>query len=139
MNTREKNRATAPLGIGVPKRILNARKAVADYAVRKIVRAKCVDRDGACRFAEATIELGSCEGRSEWMHLEEKKRARTRGMKPEFRHTTAGSMMGCTRHHAEYDAGKLRLALGERGADGPIRVDNGIEIVILRVPMEPTE
>ncbi len=55
------------------------------------------------------------------MHLGDKKRARTRGMKPEFRHTTAGSAMGCSFHHDEYDAGAIELAMTENGANGPMR------------------
>ena len=128
MTDREKARSAAPISAGVPRRILKARKALADYAQRTIIRAQCVACDGYCRFAE---RLTGCSGRSEWMHLGDQKRARTRGMLPAFRHTMAGSMMGCHTHHGLYDAGVLRIALGPLGANGPIRVDDGREIVLL--------
>lgn len=82
------------------------------------VRAKCVERDGYCRL----MGVSHCDGPSQWMHLEEKKRARTRGMKPEERHTTTHSMMGCERHHGLYDRGLLRIMLGAQGADGVLVV-----------------
>lgn len=95
-----------------------AKRKRAEAPVIRSVRAQCVERDGHCIFAP----LGpACSYRSEWMHLGGKKRARTRGMKPEQRHTVEGTAMGCSFHHDEYDAGAIELAMTERGANGPMR------------------
>jgi hypothetical protein len=51
--------------------------------------------------------VGLCDGVSEWAHLGDKKRFKTRGQAPEVRHTTAGSLMLCTKHHQDYDAGRM--------------------------------
>lgn len=98
-----------------------AKRRRAEAPVASGVRAQCVDRDGYCRF----MGLSPCAGPSQWMHLEEKKRARTRGMKPEERHTTSHSMMGCERHHGLYDTGQIQIAMTERGADAPINATYG--------------
>jgi len=93
-----------------------AKRRRAEMAYAAVIRAVCVERDGYCRFAP----LGNCEGVSEWAHIGDKKRARTRGMKPEQRHTTGGSMMLCKRHHQQYDDGLRTIEFTtERGADGP--------------------
>ncbi len=97
--------------------LVTAKKRRAEGPVIKSVRAQCVERDGYCIFAP----LGSCDGQSEWMHLGEKKRYKTRGLKPEQRHTVEGSAMGCTSHHRAYDRGDIELALGDTGANGPMR------------------
>ncbi len=116
---------------GPTRKKLKARKDRKESAVKKSVREECVDRDGLCRFAtfrDEVIEIvGPCRGRSEWMHLGDKKRARTRGMDPEVRHTTEGSLMGCTKHHADYDQGRLAVepVNAEKGAKGLLRVSNG--------------
>ncbi len=93
-----------------------AKRRRAEYPVAKAVRAACVERDGYCRFKA----FGDCAGPSEWMHLGEKKRARTRGMRPEQRHTIEGSAMGCAFHHALYDSGEMILTMTADGANGPI-------------------
>jgi len=98
-----------------------AKRKRADDAERLMVRAKVDERDGYCRLTG----LSPCSGDSEHAHLEDKKRARTRGMEPQERHTTAGSAMFCTGHHTLYDAGKIALAMTEKGADGPIRAQLG--------------
>jgi hypothetical protein len=54
-------------------------------------------------------EMSTCEGRSEWAHLGDQKRFKTRGKPPEERHTTAGSLMLCRFHHRAYDTGRLRI------------------------------
>lgn len=97
------------------------------------VRAQCVERDGYCRLAL----FGDCDGPSEWMHLEGKKRARTRGMAPEARHTTSHSMMGCSKHHALYDAGILTIEMGRLGADGPITARTGRSLMTEGWSVEP--
>lgn len=87
--------------------------------VVKSVRAECVKRDDYCRF----MGISPCEGPSEWCHMEEKQRFRTRGMAPEVRHTTTHSFMGCSRHHRLYDAGELRIfASQEYGANRPMLI-----------------
>jgi hypothetical protein len=95
-----------------------------EAAVIEEVRAQCVARDGFCRWTGAG--LGACAGPSEWAHFNEKKRFKTRGMDPRERHTTAGSLMMCRRHHRLYDAGRMQVEpLTERGADGRLRAECG--------------
>jgi hypothetical protein len=99
---------------------VKGRKVRAETAVKQRVRFLCVERDGDCRV-QGLEALGACSGESEWAHLEDKKRARTRGMLPEERHATAGSAMFCTTHHQAYDAGEFAVEyLSEKGADGPM-------------------
>lgn len=93
----------------------------------KAVRAACVARDGYCLIASRlprsiAVLLGPCEGPSEWMHVGEHRRCHTRGMEPEERHTTAGSGMGCKRHHDAYDAHEFDFLLGADGMDGAVSV-----------------
>lgn len=94
-----------------------AKRRRAEDPVKRKVRAEVSERDGFCIFDS----LDPCRGVSEWAHLEGKKRARTRGMKPEERHTTAGSAKACTRHHRLYDDGAIQIAMTDKGANGPIR------------------
>lgn len=97
-----------------------------EQQVKKDVRELVEDRDGHCRFGPAQSDVlylmfGSCNGPSEWAHLEEKRRGRTRGMEAEERHTTGGSAKMCQRHHQAYDAGEFKGAFRtQRGADGPM-------------------
>lgn len=110
-----------------PRKRTKARKERAEAKVKKAVRAECVKRDGFCRL----MGCGPCSGRSEWAHLGEKKRARTRKMAPEVRHTTAGSLMACTGHHEAYDAGRIEIEpTTARGADGLLRVRWGYEMAL---------
>ena len=101
-----------------------AAKRRAEKKVAAVVRAACVERDGYCRWALASGTSSFCEGASEWAHFGDSTRAKTRGMKPERRHTTAGSMMLCTKHHDALDGRRhprLYLdALTAKGADGPV-------------------
>ena len=108
--------AAGGFGKGPTRARVKGRKARRETSVKTAVRRACVERDGYCRLSG----FGLCEGPSEWMHLEAKKRARTRGQAPEERHTMDGSMMACRRHHHSYDAGEIELTLGPDGADGPI-------------------
>lgn len=106
-------------GIAAPKgesrKRIKGRRDRKEATVKKSVRSQCVDRDGFCRL----MGLGLCEGVSEWAHLGEKKRFKTRGQAPEVRHTTAGSFMACTGHHYSYDAGEIHIeAMTPNGADG---------------------
>lgn len=100
-----------------PRKRVKARKDRAEAKVKQQVRARCVERDGDCRLRGA---YGfTCSGDSEWAHLGESRRAHTRGMAPEVRHTTAGSLMLCTGHHRAYDAGRLKVrCLTLKRADG---------------------
>lgn len=98
------------------------------------VRQHDVDRDGFCRLnrcPEALAQLGPHGQRSEWAHLGDKKRHKTRGLAPEDRHTTEGTAMICDAHHRGrrgYDghAFEIEFADPKLGADGPlIYVING--------------
>ena len=101
---------------GKTRKQLKARAGRRELAVRKAVRAACVARDGYCRMMVVL-----CVGDSEWCHFGRYKRFKTRGMRPEARHCTAGSLMLCTKHHGEYDRGELTIrALTARGCDGPM-------------------
>lgn len=103
----------------VTRKQSKSRKDRTEAAVKKAVRAECAERDGACRIGDwemnpddihdDDLESDPCDGRSEWAHLGEKKRFKTRGQAPEVRHTTAGSLMLCRHHHGRYDAGKLTI------------------------------
>lgn len=108
------------------KRIAKRRRA--ESPVAKQVRALCVERDGSCRYWKDVFESAfvavECDGPSEWAHLENMRRSKTRNMKPELRHTTAGTAMLCRKHHDRLDGRarpRLRLTmLTNRGADGPL-------------------
>lgn len=63
------------------------------------VRAECVERDGWCRVAEMMRTV--CIGKSEWAHLEAKRRSFTRGMKPTDRHDTRWTCQMCQHHHQQ--------------------------------------
>jgi hypothetical protein len=109
--------------------VQRANRRVAAKIVRA-VRAACVERDGYCRlyplpmgdeFDGPRLAWKECVGPSEWAHLEDKRRFKTRGLPPEERHTTRESVMLCQRHHDDYDDRKLTVEfLTERGADGPL-------------------
>jgi len=104
-----------------------AKRRRAEGPVLAAVRAKCDERDGYCRL----MGLSPCSGESQLAHLEDKKRARTRGMLPEERHVTTHAAKICESHHGKYDAGKIQIALGDRGADGPIRAQEGTKVLIV--------
>ncbi len=88
--------------------------------VKKSVRAQCDDRDGACRIArDHDVTYRECWGPSEWAHFGPHRRSRTMGMPAHLRHTTAGSLILCRKHHRAYDSGRLSIrALSENGCDG---------------------
>ncbi len=92
-----------------PRKRMKARAKRTEAAIIRAVRAACVARDGYCRASD----LGGCYGPSEWAHAPWWTRAKTRGMKPELRHTTAGSMMLCQKHHADVDGHRLMAAPGD--------------------------
>src|SRR5260221_341989 len=91
--TSANDRAGSVMGLGgvaCPKgrtrKQIKGRKDRAEAAVKKLVRAQVAYRDGHCRL----MGCGPCHGESEWAHLGDKKRARTRGQAPTVRHTTEG-------------------------------------------------
>ena len=89
----------------------------AEVKVKGLVRAHVSARDGDCRLRGVT----SCSGESEWAHLEDSRRSKTRGQAPEVRHTTKGSAKLCTGHHRAYDAHQIVIVkMGPKGADGLI-------------------
>lgn len=103
---------------------LRARKKRKDDTLASEVREIVDARDGYCRYGYDVSpgrRFSQCRGPSEWAHFGDKKRARTRGMAPEERHTTAGSLKLCRTHHVDYDAGRLQIAAQtDRGCDGPL-------------------
>jgi hypothetical protein len=101
-----------------PIKRAKARRLRAETKIRQQIRAACVARDGDCRLRGKYGFI--CGGASEWAHLGEQRRAKTRGMPPALRHTTAGSLMLCTKHHRAYDACQLQIYHGADGADGPL-------------------
>jgi hypothetical protein len=98
---------------------LRQAKARKDARYAKTIRSQVAARDGECRIGnwEAhpddvhadALESEHCDGVSEWAHLGDRKRFRTRGQAPSLRHTTAGSVMLCTNHHRMYDRGELTI------------------------------
>lgn len=156
MNDREKYFQSCGTPKHLPRRIGKARKKpgpVAKYRakrrraegpVAKRVRARCVERDGYCRICdwennpsdthEGDDDFDSLpyaedewsRGPSEWAHLNEGKRAKTRGMTPEQRHSTAKSLMLCQFHHDHLDGRRQpQIEIDERnylGADGPLDI-----------------
>lgn len=99
---------------------LRARKRRKEAPVVTRVRARCVDRDGYCRL----MGVSPCAGPSQWCHLGDKQRFKTRGQAPEVRHTVEGTFMGCEKHHGEYDRGELEIIEGTTdGAEGPLIVN----------------
>lgn len=99
--------------------------------IREDVRPHCEQRDGYCRFGPLMPDalyllVGSCDGPSEWAHMEDKRRSKTVGLPPEERHTREGSLMLCKRHHGAYDTHKFDLEpLTSNGAEGDLRIKAG--------------
>ena len=112
-------------GVSTPKparRISAATKKRRERKVIERIRAEVAERDGFCRiWKDTNYQFGPCEGVSEWAHFDELRRFKTRGKPADERHTTAGSFMGCTRHHGMYDQHRLDiLPLSDNGADGEL-------------------
>jgi hypothetical protein len=105
----------------VKAKTLKRKRQHLERMLKTAIRAACVERDGYCRYRGVTNGIGFCDGPSEWAHLGDKRRARTRGLSSEQRHTTAGSLMLCRRHHRLYDTHRLIIrAVTDAGADGLI-------------------
>ena len=108
----------APIPKGEPRARVKRRKTRSEAAVKRAVRAACVERDGFCRYA-ADESDHVCEWPSEWAHWGPWRRARTRGMAPEERHCLTGSLMLCQPVHKAYDSGQLDImALSHDGCEG---------------------
>lgn len=118
-----------------PRKRTKARKQRKEDAVAKQVREQVGERDGYCRIGNTTSAFGSCEGVSEWAHLEDLRRFKTRGQAPEVRHTTAGTCRLCTKHHGMYDREKTLTirVLTDKGADSTLRIRGG-GLSVLSVP-----
>jgi hypothetical protein len=67
--------ATCAIPKGKTRKQLKAKAGRAEAAVKRRVRAQCVERDGFCRL----MGCGPCHGVSEWAHLHRKRRSQTRG------------------------------------------------------------
>lgn len=114
------------------------RKDRKEAAVASAVRATVSERDGFCRlftYDSSVYQMfGSCQGLSQWAHLGDARRFKTRGMEPTLRHTSSGSLMFCARHHQDYDAHRMQVeALTDRGADGPLRFTIGESVYTERM------
>jgi hypothetical protein len=88
---------------------VKAKRDRLEAKIKKAVRAQTVERDGHCFIfsrlpAGLRALLGPCAGSSEWAHIGEHRRFKTRGLPPEERHTTAGTAQMCEKHHDAYDA-----------------------------------
>jgi len=116
-----------------------AAKRRAEQKVINAVRPIVAERDGYCRIVKdriyfathmiegfdrgegVLVELGPCAGFSEWAHLGEFKRFKTRKQAPELRHSTQHTAQMCSRHHRAYDANQFVIEeLTPDGADGPL-------------------
>lgn len=108
---------------------LKARQRRLESKVKRSIREQCVYRDGYCLLGPVGMAFagyGVCEGPSEWAHIGQHRRSKTRGMAPERRHTTKGSAMLCQTHHRAYDAHDFDIQpTTERGMDGPFRLVTG--------------
>lgn len=108
-----------------PRKRTKRRKARTETAVKRSVRAACVERDGYCRYAwdEGRLWM-KCVGPSEWAHLRGHRRSQTRGQAPKRRHSTMHSLMLCKFHHGMEERGELRVFyVTPFGCDGPLRYE----------------
>ena len=94
-----------------------------DLAYAASVRAAVLERDGFCRVGQLMSKASQkpCDGPLAWCHLQGHRRAQTRRMAPERRHSTAWTVMLC-QFHADQEERRLLTywALTDRGADGPM-------------------
>lgn len=109
------------IGKGEPRKREKGRAKRTEAAIKKAIRAEVAERDQSCRFEG--MAPADCYGPLQWCHLRPRTRGQTRGMAPEYRHTTAYTAMGCALHHGGYDHHKFDVVfLTDRMADGPIEV-----------------
>jgi hypothetical protein len=138
-----------------PLRRCRVRRSKAKAKARRLeveviaeVRPLVVERDGHCRLLSLTSPVyavdamlkrafGPCSGPSEWNHYGENRRSNTRGKSAEERHTTAGTMMNCERHHDDIDEHRIDVEdLTERGADGRLRFTHRASGLSYEEPVE---
>ncbi len=125
------NRQKKPAG---PTARSRAKRRRAEAPVAKRVRAECVERDGYCLLQRVVprdviapnLFPIDCNGPSEWCHMHDRRRSKTRNMAPEIRHDSAYTFMGCQRHHDQYDGRQgprlFITALTRAGANGPVKI-----------------
>lgn len=118
-----------------PQRTVKARRGRLESKVAQAVRALVSLRDGDCRIGPPLWPMfGECRGSSEWAHLNDCRRFRTRGMAPAQRHSTEGSLMLCTSHHNRLDMRARPIIdirpMSSHGADGRLVIKCG-ELVYL--------
>jgi len=103
-----------------PTATARAAKARTDAAYAKTIRDQVMRRDAGCRapIHRTAGDLGECNGPEAWAHMAGHRRFETRGLPPEQRHSTEWTLMLCAKHHADYDARRLRI-IGTN-ADGPL-------------------
>jgi hypothetical protein len=108
-----------------PRKRVNAKAKRVESTHAQQVRALVVERDGSCRLADPALWLifGACSGESEFAHMPERRRSKTRGMDPKIRHDKAHTLMLCTKHHAMADRRGPRPWMqvqpaSSRGAEG---------------------
>lgn len=85
---------------------VRARKKRLDLKTMKISRETMFAEDGRCRFPEAGQRIFPCGpagANDQLAHLDERKRSRTTGREPEFRHDPLHLMRLCPHHHGGYD------------------------------------
>ena len=105
-----------------PRKRTKARQDRQEAAVIAKVRAAVSERDGGCRVAtDLNFTVGTCDGPSDLAHLPERRRSKTRGMDPTYRHDRRFCMMLCRKHHTALDTSRLSVQTGQNGADGSVR------------------
>jgi hypothetical protein len=111
---------------GPSRKTLKRKARALEVDIIDRVRAECVDRDGYCRIRQSGADalLGPCRSFSQWAHLEEHRRGKTRNQPPEERHQRKFSCMMCDGHHDLYDLHRFRITyLTDDAADGPLRYE----------------
>lgn len=72
------------------------------------------DRDGYCRLIGVKV-FGTCDGKSEFAHVGQYRRFKTRGMAPTERHKRSGGIRLCSCHHRTgqfaYDANRIVIEM----------------------------
>lgn len=123
-----------------PRARVKARRKRQEARVKEQVRHDVFVRESfRCRISDTWLDtwlvgaFGDCDGPLEWAHLGDHRRFKTRGMPPEKRHTTAGSLCMCKRHHGMYDRHQLKIEpMTSRGADGPMTFTAGDRVYMER-------
>lgn len=85
---------------------VRARKKRLDLKTMKTSRERVFAEDGACRFpgqGKTAFPCGPSGANDQLAHLDERKRSRTTGREPDFRHDPEHLMRLCPHHHGAYD------------------------------------